>query len=207
MAVTYTLHDGDLIQLQIVGRLHGQRIRTVLHYSFRGPDHMDGEAALEQFDGIFEDFSLSAFLAFQSAEYQCDYIFSQVIKPVRYRPVVLTVEEPGTVEGDSLPSGVAAVLSRYGTPAGRRYQGRTFVAGVPVSFEENSSLKPAAVDLLDAIGVVTSQPLLVGLGGNNCAPLTSGNVTTPVPIAYEVQQYLPRIELHYQRRRAVGRGE
>jgi len=207
MSVTYTLHDGDLIQLQIVGKLHGQRIRTVLHYSFLGPDHTDGEAALESFDGVFEDFSLPAFLAFQSVEYRCDYIFSQVIKPVRYRPVVLTVEENGTVEGSSCPSGVAAVVSRYGTPAGQRYQGRTYVAGVPVSSENDSLLTDAAVDLLDQIGVVTTEPLLIGMGGNSAAPLTSGNVTTPVPIAYLVQQYLPRQELHYQRRRAVGRGE
>jgi len=207
MAVTYTLHAGDLIQLQIVGKLHGQRIRTVLHYAFAGDDHLDGEAALESLDAVFEDFVLTTFLAFQSVEYRCDYIFAQVIKPVRYRPVVLTVEANGTVEGSSCPSGVAAVVSRYGTPAGPQYQGRTYVAGVPVSSETDSKLIPAAVDLLDAIGAATAEPLLVGLGGNSAVPLTSGNVTTPVSITYQVQQYLPREELHYQRRRAVGRGE
>lgn len=207
MSLLYSLQQGNMIEAQIVARLHGQRTRNVFHYVWWGDPSTDGEASLEDAAGQFDGTVGAAIREFASNEWQHEYVTMQLIKPVRYRPVPLTVNLPGEIQFGALPSGVAAVISRSAVLSGRRYQCRNFIAGVPSSYEADSILTAPGLAALDTIGVATAADILVGGGGSQLLPLTTKAADSPVPAVFQVQQYFPRRELHYQRRRAVGHGE
>lgn len=192
----------DVLRLCVLGRLHGQRIMQVHHY--RQSTSQTGNQAPALVDAFRVDVEPSM-IACLSTEYELEGYLCQRVNPL---PVLAAYELPvvgvfGTVTGGSLPSSMAAVITKRTLLAGPKFRGRNFYAGVPLSHETDSKITPAGLNLWD-----TFSTALVNI-------ITSGTGVGFVPIVYnralqtstEVSQCVARVILRNQRRRQVGRGE
>lgn len=203
--MSYQLLNNDLVEIQIVGLLHGQETRNVFHYYVAtNTPASDGRAALQI---ALADFMVRVYqpiLAFQSQEWECQGLTIQKIAPFRYRLIKANPSDTsGDQAGSSLPSSSAAVVSRYGEAAGRAYQGRIFIPGVPVGYEENSTVNAAGMALLTVIADTLKESLIGGAGVALHPTLAHvGNA----PIDQRVSEVHASNILRVQRRREVGRG-
>lgn len=192
----------DIYQLTIVQSLHGQKILNVLHYkATQAPSSGTYEAALIQAFGVI---AIPSLKAFQSEELNHEALAVQKIWPLPPTHATLdtTYSGPGLIPGDSLPTSVTSVITKVTAFAGRKYRGRVYVAGVPVTSENDSQLQVGDLAVLGAfaenldngIGAVGAsfQPVLWHRSSN-----TSDNLIDAVA----------RPILRNQRRRQVGRGQ
>lgn len=115
-----------IIRVVVQGKLHGQLAENVWYLRSYVAGTPDNEIALNVRDNITRKFR-----AHQSNEYQVQNILAQEIFPVARDPFELPVGEAGTVATESLPGGMAAVLSLRTGLAGRRNRGRKYLAGIP----------------------------------------------------------------------------
>ena len=203
----YTLPGDSLIQVQIMGFLHGQRTRNVFHYVKNNATVLDGRAALLEFGDWFQTFVNMPILAGQSQEFLCEMLQLQAIFPTRYRAVQLGVHEQGAIEGNSLPSGVAAVVSTYAHQSGRPFQGRHYIPGIPVDRENDSQLNAAGNTWLTNVATALEGSYNSIAAGWTMTPVVSPNALPGIWTAYQLELATPRSILRYQRRREVGVGE
>lgn len=192
---------GDLYQLTIMGRLHGQRILNVLHYgvSVAGPTNPI-EDLVTQWRADCE----THWLACHSNEYTLDGYLSQKIRPL---PITASYEEAplalaGSSGNNSLPTSMAVVLTKRTDLAGRSYRGRIYMAGVPITFELDSELTGAAMNVYDTLADDLESPIVTA-GGTTFIPVL---FRRSADVAREITQVIPRSTLRNQRRRQVGRG-
>jgi len=204
----YAVADGDLIEVQAIGTLHGQTIRNVFHYRVAadaeigsGHDFVNGVADAWASLG-------TTLIAMMSNEYKLLRITAQKVKPTRYAAEVNDVEDSGGVTENSLPSVCAAVISFHGILAQKRARGRHYFAGIPVSAEEDSQLSDGFVGDLQILGDMMVAPLEVpGYTGATLflTPETPASYTGLSLYDYNVSQ--ARKIIRVQRRREVGVGE
>lgn len=191
----------DIYQVNMVGRLHGQQTINVFHYIETTTPAGSAEAALAQGfgAGVASEVKNAA-----SVEWELEKISVQQIRPL---PPLLPVEDasaagPGAVAGESLPTSVAAVVTKRTGLAGRAYRGRSYFAGVPQSQEVDSQLSSAALLLWQDVADQMAQPISVAPSGAfdpivYHRALGTGNV---------IVSGLARPVLRNQRRRQVGKG-
>jgi len=206
--MAYFIANGDFVKLQMVGRLHGQQIRNVFTYkcSFDA-SFDDGQTLLNL---LMASFDTQVWLTWReaiSAEYTLETFTAQVVKPVRYRLVALS-PAPETADGavnvNSLPSTVAAVVKRYAQRAGRKYQGRVFIAGIPETYDLASLIDPVQMPKFDDIAT-DLRASITPAAGKVFVPWL--NVEgTDVALQQVVNATATNV-LRVQRRREVGRGE
>jgi hypothetical protein len=151
---------GDIYQVTVVGRLHGQTTNNVTHYKETQSGAGDPATKLAQ---QCDAFMLPAFKAFCSAEWEALYVQAQKIRPV---PIELAVAVninagAGTGGANSLPSSVAAVIKRLTVFAGRRFRGRSYIPGVPSGFEADSKLTASGLSNLNSLSSDFWQPRAV----------------------------------------------
>jgi len=191
----------DIYSLIVRGRVHGQATMNVFHYRV----NVDGDA--DDADGLVGAFRTNAenyWLQCCSAEWELTGYICQKIHPL---PVLSAFTQeigfsPGLVEGNSLPSSVAVVMTKRTGMGGRRGRGRVYMPGVPASFEDNSEITDAALQTYDALGARLDTPLTSAIGGVY-VPILWNRVLSE---ALTIIQYVPRTTLRNQRRRQVGRG-
>jgi len=195
---------GDIFRVSIMQRLHGQRLINTLHYRLK----VDDPAGFGPLGGVLADRIRSQILpemkACQSAELTHEGIIVQKIWPLPPQvPKLNTVDNgPGTPVSSSLPTSVAVVITKMTDFAGRKYRGRIYVGGVPVSHENDSVLDAAVLPTWGALATKLFANMTTGL-----------YVFEPVlwhkeSHTFDVVSFASaRAVLRNQRRRQVGKGE
>lgn len=191
---------GDIYQVNIVGRLHGQTTINTFHYAENQVGAGSAEAALLT---LFNAGVVSELKNACSAEWELITTTAQQIRPL---PPLLPVDDntaagPGAVAGESLPTSVAVVVTKRTGFAGRAFRGRCYFAGVPVSQEVDSQISTAALLLWGDVASEMSQTLADSTW--NFSPIVYHRLSGTGTI---IQNCLERQILRNQRRRQVGKG-
>lgn len=190
----------DIYRVTIVGNLHGQDIQTVLHYRESVTAGANGQPSLAAaVDAAFAANVLTVI----SSEYTYELTLAQKIYPgiPQFPTANGTGTGTGGVGGGSLPTTVTAVVKKRTTLAGPRYRGRVFQAGIPLSYEFDSTITVAGrIALLNGWSTV-----LTGLvaGGYTFTPIIWHKDTL---LFDDVNQLAMDLPLRVQRRREVGVG-
>jgi len=195
---------GDIFRVTIVGSLHSQVINTVLHYR----QEFDSGISTTPEVGLAAQVNVIAqnLLAEQSAEFAYQFTMAQYIlaAPPRNPVVDLSGAGVGSIAGDSLPAYCCATITKQTVFAGRRYRGRIFMAGIPVTSELDSQLKAARKT---AIQTIANQfaALQTDANGDQFRPILLHR--NPFPINYtNLKAMRVNSVLRSQRRREVGKG-
>jgi len=205
MAV-YVMPVNACIEVQVVGSLHGQTTRTTFHYRYAGvAPSPDGAAAIAAF---LDNHNLQVGGPMReraSEEWTHLYTSGQMIFPTRYRAVIDGINQDGVQAGQSLPSGVAIIVRRQGLLADRPWNGRIYLPGVPVAFEDDSSIKNAERANYDALLLGMKQQLQGSVIAEVFRPIVGPK---PAPTGIDdVETTFLDVTLRYQRRRELGVGE
>jgi len=204
--MAFTIPNGAHIQIQVCGRLHGQRTRTTFNYVYNGgASAPDGAESLNALLNDFETAIGAQIRTLSSEEWEHEFTQGQVITPVRYRVQVVDVGVAGLVEGACCPSGVCVLLRRYTQLSGSRFQGRIYLPGVPVANEEDSMIPIAKRDDYDTLRA----NMIATLEGVDASEDFVPVVTPSAPSLPQDQVYGVALDpvLRYQRRREIGVGE
>lgn len=206
----YVIGDSSIIEVQMLGSLHGQTIRNVFHYLYPPgePPLADGRAELVALIADFDAEIWTPLRALTSEEYRLRYLTAQVVVPTRRRAVIMAVDELGTASGSALPSYCAVCVSKFADTAGRKFQGRNYFAGIPVTSEEDSRLEETAFNAWVAFSAQIASPM-DGDGGTDIFLPTIQGPTTEDTIsdAFVVTGVAVKDVLRAQRRREWGVGE
>jgi len=201
----YVLNDKDIAEIQIIGRLHGQETRNTFHYYIATASPIaDGKAALTTLVNSFLSPVYEKILDFQSDDWTCSAVTVQKVSTTRMRLIKVTPSDLiGNHSGLSCPSTTAAVVSRYCEEAGRSFQGRIFIPGVPLNLEENSLVNEEGMELLDIVATALKATITIS-GGVDAIPTLSKGAHDPV--TQRVVDATASDKLRVQRRREVGLG-
>lgn len=204
--MAYTIPVGAAVEIQMLGRLHGQRTRTTFHYLYKGSASApDAVVSLNALIDDFEATVASPIRTVTSEEWTHEFTTAQLIFPVRYRVVTRSVNVAGLVPGQSCPSGVSVVVRRTTERSGRRFQGRIYIPGFPVTWELDSEIDPSRRDDYDTL--VANIPAV--LEGNDVSEDFVPIVSKVPPFGNEdtITATLLDPILRYQRRREIAVGE
>jgi hypothetical protein len=206
----YAINTPALLELQVVGLLHAQTTRNVFHYAKADTTTIaDGAAHLQAFSLAFTANLTAAMRGCASNEWSVQRVTYQWIKPTRYRQFEVQIfPNAGTVVQNSLPSGASICLSKTTRRSGVKWRGRTYLAGIPATFEDDSKVAAAA-----AAPLATLMTLLSGVQTINGVPMypwvnkdaPTGQTTDTED--HTIDSVIYRPPLRYQRRREVGVGE
>lgn len=190
---------GDIFRVTMEQALHSQTIMNTLHYRCVTTGGADSPVLA----ALITSNITPLMKAVQSNELTHGPVYVQKIWPL---PPLLpaannTAIGVAGVAQNSLPTSMAVVITKKTEFAGRKYRGRFFAAGVPVTHENDSRLALANVaawqalaDALDDVLVTPGwsfQPVLWHKATKTYHDLMSGEV---------------RLILRNQRRRQVGKG-
>lgn len=195
---------GDIGMAVIRQTLHGQTILNTLHYRIKefAPATF-GHTIFSLAAGVAAKF-VPLMKAVQSVELVHDNVTAQKIRPLPPELAVATTVHAGggTVASGSLPTSDCAVITKRTQFAGVKYRGRMYVAGIPVSSEDNSKL---------AAGVLANwEPLVLAFNDE----VTNADVTWQPILWHRAALNYDLIEtaelrtiLRTQRRRQLGVGQ
>jgi len=192
---------GDMYRVVINQTLHGQVINNVLHYRKTEEGFIDGGAlALAQrVDAVI----VVAMKVQQSSELAHVNVLAQRIRPTPPLVPVLvnTNNGAGSVAGGSLPAADTVVITKRTPYAGRKFRGRVYVAGVPVTHEDNSTIAVAQLNNWQVLANTFAVNLT--LDDDTWTPVVyhRSNFTHDVIVAAQVRNIL-----RSQRRRQIGKG-
>jgi hypothetical protein len=199
----------QIIQTRLEWELYGQKDLTVWHWVVK--DVTGSIDAFPWLSGVFHPWLMSPtgavmdMLGNLSSDLTLNAVVSQLIRPVRYRPIRTVVNEFG---GDATPAGTnnAAVSIGFGGPlAGRGRMGRSQIPGVPKKWMTNAKWDEGVVDLIrDALATIRVGPQAI-----------AGSPVQFEPVIYSSKfltwQEIETIEPHYtvrtMRRRTFGVGQ
>lgn len=196
--------EGDIWLATIRQQLHGQLILNTFHYRVSAtPVPGVGQDAASVALVIGNKLVPAMKLA-QSQELTHESVTAQKVfpKPVELAGVSTGNAGPGSIAGDSLPTSMSCVITKITRFAGRKYRGRAFLAGIPVTHESNSSLDPADKPLWDAIADAFNDQ--VTTGGATLQPCLFHRAAQSYTLLETAQV---RSVLRNQRRRQVGVGQ
>src|SRR5678815_748901 len=116
---------GDIYSLTVIGLLHSQTVMNVFHYRVTTGTIQDDSPQLIT---AFRTSCETQWLNCCSSEYQIQGYFCQRAwpKPVLQGFTLSADFLPGNVAGSSLPSSVAAVMTKRTAFGGRSGRGRTY---------------------------------------------------------------------------------
>lgn len=192
---------GDVYQITVVGLHHGQQVVNVLHYQVLVGAAADYSAELAN---LWSNQNLNNYRACCSAEYRCTGLLSQKVKPIpALTAVSLTIGEgTGTGSANSLPSSNSVVITKRSAIAGRTGRGRIYMPGVPTTFEDNSQVTGAGLNVYNNFAQTA---LTMENDGSTLQVqmtlLSRKTLTTRLVVSVDARPILRN-----QRRRQVGRG-
>ena len=192
---------GDVFQVTQIGVQHSQTILNVFHYrtTVAGTD----TDILSAVAAAFEVVTSNAWQNTTSDEFEIIGYAVQKILPLPIsNAFTRNVSRVGLIAGDSLPTSMAGVITKRTAFGGASNRGRTYVAGLPLSFEEQSTISNIGLTLLQALGDTLDNPLVTTNGTTLEPVLLHRDPMTVTPI----KSTLARRILRNQRRRQVGRG-
>ena len=208
--MAYVIGDSSIIEVQMIGLLHGQTIRNVFHYLYPPgePALPDGRAELVALLADFESEIWTPLKALTSEEYRLRFLTAQVVVPTRRRAVISAIDELGSVSGNALPSYCAVVVSKFADTAGPKFQGRNYFAGIPSVHEEDSRLEETAYNSW----VTFSSQLASAMDGDSDVDIFLPTIQGPttedtISDAFAVTGVAVKDVLRAQRRREFGVGE
>lgn len=195
----------SLWEVRLIGFLDAQQTITTWHYlnDVEVPDM--GQATLELATSFGIEFWTAKIRGALSDKYLNVYVEAQCIRPVRYRSQrYIPAFRMGATGGTCNPSGVSVVIRRTTQRAGRKFQGRVYLPGIPFSAVVNSTLAQAWFDANDAPlrNSVTEDVDTVTMGSFTAVVYHPG----PVTPADEIVLAKTDIFVRYQRRREIGVG-
>lgn len=191
----------DVFQVTVVGAIHAQTTLNVFHYrtSIAGTD----TDILGAIANTFQTVTSNAWQNCTSDEFEIIGYAVQKILPLPISNAFTKfVSVVGLVAGDALPSSMAAVITKRTLLGGAANRGRTYLAGVPLSFEVNSTISNAGLTLIQALGDKLDDNLVTA-GNTTLEPVILHRQTNTVT---PIKSTLARVVLRNQRRRQVGRG-
>lgn len=191
---------GDIYQVTLEGKLHGQTILNVFHYKL--VDEAAGDPS-ENCALAFDDGPATAIKSALSEEYAIVRVVAQKIFPLPpLVPYVSTAKAGnGAIAGNSLPTSVTVNVSKRTAYAGRKYRGRTFLAGVPAGFETDSELNAIGIAGFATTKNAIAATIIQGAWSWKPVLLHRSTNTTDDILKTDLQ-----IPLRNQRRRQVGKG-
>lgn len=198
------LDPGAAVQFIVSYSVDGQTNMNVFHYNTMGPI-MDWFANAPSIAGEFETVVVNKMTANMSSNAAQFQITVQVVNPIRTRPVVIqAVPDQGQVSGDCLPAYCAVVLARTAELAGRRYQGRVFIGGIPSSYETASRLNLVGRAAMDLIVETMTESIIPASPDVELKPIIwSANYAAERTFVADART---TTVMRVQRRREVGRG-
>jgi hypothetical protein len=202
----------DILEVRISGTLHGQTWIETFRFKCVTVSAAGATATVSQclsplVAKLWDNGTATGMRYMQSEQVQDVEMTGQKIAPTRYVQRFATLPSTvGAVAGNANPSGVAVVIQKRSALAGRKYRGRWFIPGLPLSWSDQSQIKE---DNLADISLATGQwnvnTTVTGTGGTITLapyiynPRAAANAQPIVVTAID-------IDLRYQRRREVGRG-
>lgn len=206
------IEQGDLVLATLRMTLHGQRcLCTFWYYALADYPNQEEVDLAGEFAAAWNTQNQPGCSIPMSNELQFDHVRAQVIRPNNtntpqrwaYADVVAT-EPLGQVAEGSLPSTVTAVYRRRTVLAGRRYRGRIYIPGIPVTYEDNSQLNQVGYDAIsDNWDSAVLEAVIVN--GNEYRPcITNAPLHSRIT---EITAASVDSVLRVQRRREVGVGE
>lgn len=191
---------GDMWRVSCIGRLHNQAVINNWYYRRTGGAADDTMAEALSLKNGWMATVRTAWLDVHSNEYTLESLLERKIwqdpPPV---PVEFAIGEVGSIQQNSLPTSVAVVLRKRTDYAGPRFRGRIFLAGVPISFETDSTITPAAQNDYNDLGAALKLGFTQGL--YSWIPVHVTGITW-----FEIVSVTCDVVLRSQRRRQVGRG-
>lgn len=121
-------------EVVIQGRLHNQVTNNVLHF------HAEAPSTIEQLIADVIDCIRTALLPGLSNEWKLEFVKAKELSPVLGIEVVVQALDTdiGGVASQSLPSTVAACISKRSNFGGKQNRGRMYIAGITESNQQNS---------------------------------------------------------------------
>lgn len=191
--------QGDIAALTVTGVLHGQTVQSVLHYR-KINQGAGNELALIQ---AWQTSVKPQYLNCCSAEYEMTQLAAQIVGPGA--PEAPFVQPIGFSNGEgsanSLPSSVAACITKRSLTPGKKGRGRVYMPAVPTTFEVDSKLNDTGFQTYAALGDILKTVLAAGATNFEFGIFHRSNKTFSPVISC-----LAREVLRTQRRRQVGVG-
>lgn len=208
--MAYTVSDGAVCEVTIVGRVFEQRCLTILHYQLILPSQgqtIDGNLAINQFNATLNTIGagslIGSYAACMAASYSFEAITYQWMYPTRYRRVNAP---PAVVQGSTglncRQTNIAVAVNRFTENAGRGTTGTLHLPAVPDEWQAGGRLDGG----LDEYNNFGTQSRTVSQLPNNVAmnPIIFSK-GTPL-FSKAVIGHIVGSELRTMRRRTVGRG-
>lgn len=192
----------DVYQVTLESRMHGQAILNTFHYKEAIPE-VTNPIPEQELSNSFIAVVASPWLALLSNECSHISVLCQKIHPVPPFVPYLNVTGAGAggIAVSALPTSVALVITKRTLLAGRKYRGRTFVAGMPVTQEDDSGVAAAAILLWNVVATAMTATLLGNEGAWAPVIFHKSDGTTNF-----ITTCLTRPILRNQRRRQLGKG-
>lgn len=191
---------GDIFRVVAEQSLHGQTVLNVFHYI------VGAVGATDETTGLASKFVATVIpplKAVQSNELSHVSVTVQKIFPLPVRVPYRNVNGvgAGTVAQNSLPTSMAVVGTKRTSFAGRKFRGRVFFAGVPVTHEDNSVLAAANIAAWQAVCDAVKTTLSDTGTDWNPVLFHKATNTSDLLTACEI-----RTVMRNQRRRQIGKG-
>lgn len=152
---------GDVVRLQLRGRLHGQAVYNVLHFRYKTAGASDAALA----STVAQAFA-TALRAHQSNEFTWESAVARALVPARDAVAVpMPSGTIGQVVANSLPAVCAAVIKLGTGVPGREHRGRLYLGGIPATVETDSRLDSAYVS--DLQSTMAQLVATYGAGGSD----------------------------------------
>lgn len=158
----FPMHQGDIIQVNIVGHLFDQLTINTFHYKVEVNDTAvayDVADVPPVFESTVWDPAGGGLASCLSDNLVEVTLVAQNIHPARYRAVpFVPTHDTGLLPGSSNSPGTSIVIRRFGALAGKKNQGRIYLPAIP-----DSSLNSGEITGVARPAFATAGPLTVAV--------------------------------------------
>lgn len=198
--------NGTVIQTVIETRLNQQRLLSVLHWKCVGtPSPSEYFTVMNNINNDLDKVGgwTRELAGLMTADATVWSVYSQVVYPVRGPLVEKFVNRPGTAAGVAAPQNVTLSLTKKVDAAGRGYNGRIQLMGLPMTGITDGLWNAGQIALVTAFASILLEPLDNFNDGDRFYPVTFNRKTgtTNNVRDFEVQE-----EVRTMHRRTVGLG-
>ena len=129
---------------------NNQKVTNIYHFVQTGADGSgDGRFAIGT--GWVSEF-LAPLLSLLADEVQVDILRIRRLLPIQTQTLIVTINEPGLVAGQPLPTNQCSVLRLYGTRDGRKGIGNMRLPGVDNGFVDEGRIDGSYLALMELYG-------------------------------------------------------
>lgn len=193
-----TIVTGDVLAVQIVGKLFEQETNTTFHWQ------VNSAPVDTSLTSMLTDIALIVLPDYKdccSELWEAVAIRGRRVTPSPTRSYAVVQTGNGTVGEESLPPSVAGVISRFTNSNQRTGRGRIFLPAVPETWHQNGGLNLAGQAAYAAFAPILDLPITLA-GGSVLDPVLFRRPNTAV----RVEGTQVRTVLRSQRRREIGVG-